>query len=622
MLPKVGYNSIMDQTKKTHKKSHGSKEISADLEKLYSNPIDSTRSGALFNAFSYPTKISPEAIAIFIATHTSSGAHVLDTFGGSGTTGLAALLCDKPTEKMKQIVKNLGLKTQWGPRHATVYEIGTLGSFISQTMCNPVDPEGFKKAAQRMLDKVEADLTDVYFAKDPEGNKGVIRHVIWSDVLSCPKCQKENTYLESLVDTQPIKVRDNFICQKCGIGSPANFAKRVTEKYNDPILKRTITRKKRVPVIVYGQTGSKKWKRPVNSSDVRLISKVSKISIPKGAPIEALKWGDLYRAGYHLGISHLHHFYTSRNFLVLARLWEAIKQEPLEYQNALRLLILSYNSSHSTLMTRVVIKKRQKDFVLTGAQSGVLYISGLPVEKNIFLGVKRKVKTLSEAFALVHGSRSSVDVEQSSSVKLKLSDESVDYVFTDPPFGDYIPYAELNQINEIWIGKVTDRTQEIIVSNAQNRSVEEYGAMMKQVLGEISRTLKKNAKATIVFHSAKAEVWQALTDAYEFAGLGVKATSVLDKIQESFKQVVSTVAVKGDPLLLLEKRITRRRKLDEEKVREMIFKDVIAIASSEGKNLKEKSPERLYSRFITRCLQQGVPVNVDADTFYRRVRTE
>ena len=55
-------------------------------------------------------------------------------------------------------------------------------------------------------------------------------------------------------------------------------------------------------------------------------------------------------------------------------------------QDALKLLLLSYNATHCTLMTRVVAKKNAKDFVLTGAQSGVLYISKLPVEKNIILG--------------------------------------------------------------------------------------------------------------------------------------------------------------------------------------------------------------------------------------------
>jgi len=65
-------------------------------EALYSRPTRSTRGAPLFNAFPYPTKISPEAIALFIAAHTAPGATVLDGFAGSGSTGVAAILCGCP----------------------------------------------------------------------------------------------------------------------------------------------------------------------------------------------------------------------------------------------------------------------------------------------------------------------------------------------------------------------------------------------------------------------------------------------------------------------------------------------------------------------------------------------
>ena len=61
-------------------------------------------------------------------------------------------------------------------------------------------------------------------------------------------------------------------------------------------------------------------------------------------------------------------------------------------------------------MTRVVAKVNQQDFVLTGSQSGVLYISSLPVEKNVFKGVHRKVRILKNAFSTIHGSNSQVEV--------------------------------------------------------------------------------------------------------------------------------------------------------------------------------------------------------------------
>src|SRR5579862_9726689 len=98
---------------------------STPFNTLYENPLPSTRTGPLYNAFSYPTKISPEAIGVFIATHTSPGALVVDTFAGSGTTGLGALLCDKPTPEMLQLAKKIGARPRWGPREVHLFEVGT-----------------------------------------------------------------------------------------------------------------------------------------------------------------------------------------------------------------------------------------------------------------------------------------------------------------------------------------------------------------------------------------------------------------------------------------------------------------------------------------------------------------
>ena len=37
---------------------------------------------------------------------------------------------------------------------------------------------------------------------------------------------------------------------------------------------------------------------------------------------QEIRWGELHRAGYHYGITHLHHFYTARNYIVMSKLWK------------------------------------------------------------------------------------------------------------------------------------------------------------------------------------------------------------------------------------------------------------------------------------------------------------
>lgn len=599
-------------------RSKSADRLTPDIEALYSKPLPSTRSGPLYNAFSYPTKISPEAIAVFIATHTRPGSRILDVFGGSGTTGLATLLCDKPTEAMIRMAGELGMKPEWGPREAEVYELSTLGSFVAKVLCAPPDPAVFAKAAKQFVALAEERFGWIYSAESPNGQSGRIRYTIWSDVLSCHHCGAETSYWAAAVRRDPLYLSDRFECPNCGKEAQVDSCSRVSETYRDPLLGRSLERKKRVPVRIYGTSDAGNWNRDATAEDVETHSRVADEKLPSCAPVAEIEWGDLYRSGYHKGISHLHHFYTPRNFFAISALWELVSEFPENVRDALRLLVLSYNSTHSTLMTRVVIKQGMSDFVLTGAQSGVLYVSGLPVEKNVFDGVKRKAGSLRKAFETVAGSRSSVRVTNASSESLDIGNESIDYVFTDPPFGDYIPYAEINQLNEFWLGRNTDRASEIIVSDAQGKSVNDYGRMMARVFREVSRVLKPGGMATVVFHSAKASVWQALAEAYLSAGLSVRATSVLDKIQASFKQVVSTVSVKGDPLLLLAKGNPKVRSFPSSTAEEVADEILRSARTAES---SERDPRRLYSRFVSRCLELGLSVHMGAKEFYGRAET-
>lgn len=588
--------------------------------RLYASPLPSARSGPLYNAVSYPTKISPEAIAVFIATHTKPGDLILDVFAGSGTTGLAAMLCDQPTAEMRRVAKELGVSPQWGPRRAILYELGVLGALISRTMCRPPNPGEFRAAAEQLIEAAKERVGHLYKVQDAQGRSGSLRHAIWSDVLVCPHCRTEVLYADAIVRRNPIRFSERVTCRACRRVASAGDFPRAVEKVFDPLLRKHVTTKKRRLWMVYGQTGAMKWKRKATTADERALSEVDRLRIPDAVPVTPIAWGDLKRNGYHTGISHIHHFYTRRNLIVMGELWKSIDQFDSHIQDALRTLVLSYNATHSTLMTRVVAKQAQRELILTGAQSGVLYVSGMPVEKNILAGVHRKARVLCEAFAAVHGSKSTVSVENRSSTKLNIEDDSVDYVFTDPPFGDYIPYAELNQLNEAWLRHMTPRSEEIIVSRAQNKDEAKYGELMGRVFSELNRVLKPRASATIVFHSAKAAVWRALAEAFARSGFRVDAYSVLDKAQPSFKQAVSDVFVKGDPLLLLRKSAAPSLSVDTSS--SDIANRILSSSRPANDSGNGARVQRLYARYVSECLEAGVPISMNAESFFGKARLQ
>ena len=214
-------------------------KLSNSVMQLYESKIDSTRSGAFYNSFPYPTKISPESIALFIATHTKPGDCIIDPFGGSGSTGIATLLCSKPTEKMINLAKQLKISPVWGRRNAVVVELSTFASFAANVMCNPPDAEGFLSIANDFVKKADEIFGHQYSVVDDQGDEGYIRHVIWTDVLKCTNCNKTSTFVEVMIENNPLRMRKIGKCPHCGAEIKDNFSP-VFEQYYDSLLKKNI----------------------------------------------------------------------------------------------------------------------------------------------------------------------------------------------------------------------------------------------------------------------------------------------------------------------------------------------------------------------------------------------
>jgi len=580
-----------------------------DIEKLFLEPLKSTRTGAFYNTFPYPTKISPEAIAIYIACITSPGAKILDTFGGSGSTGVAALLCEHPTDRMIQLAKDMGVSPEWGKRDAVLYDLGTYAAFASKTITSRIRANEFKETVDKFLVLAEKEVEQYYRTHDEVGQAGSLRYVIWSEVLKCQNCNEEISYFAEGTSRSPVSFKKEITCPICGHTCSVDEMNFATETVYDSLVHKTITRKKRIPAWVYGTSGKRNWDRPADEEDIVQFQNLDTSAFDDNDSPRQIEWGDLHRKGYHFGITYLHQMYTKRNYLVFYKLWKLTDSFEQRFADALKLLLLSYNSAHCTMMTRVVAKHNAKDFVLTSAQSGVLYISKLPVEKNILLGLKRKAKPFIETYRLLEDCAGDVVVKNQSSECLDESSGTIDFVFTDPPFGDFIPYAEVNQINELWLRKVTDRSKEVIMSQAQNKGVREYEKMLATVFKEINRVLKSDAKAVIVFHAAKADVWDAFAKSLNESNLKIQKTNILDKKQSSFKQVVSEGSVKGDPLFLVAKGHENTETEDDD----LAILDDIIINSVKQEKVDEK---RMYSLYVNECLLRGVKIGISAKEAY------
>jgi len=101
---------------------------------------------------------------------------------------------------------------------------------------------------------------------------------------------------------------------------------------------------------------------------------------------------------------------------------------------------------------------------------------------------------------------------------LPINDCSVDYVFTDPEYGDSIQYYELTQLGASWLGLKNNWQDEIVVNPKQGKTTEVYREMLSEAFKEIYRVLKPGKYMTVTFHSREIKYWNALMYTIQMAG--------------------------------------------------------------------------------------------------------
>ncbi|MBK6431533.1 MAG: hypothetical protein IPF85_12335 [Anaerolineae bacterium] len=120
---------------------------------------------------------------------------------------------------------------------------------------------------------------------------------------------------------------------------------------------------------------------------------------------------------------------------------------------------------------------------------------------NVFLTFERKAKTILDHLrtTAAHYTARSVVVLGSATNMDYLPDNSIDLIFTDPPFGANINYSEMNILWESWLGQFTDTAHEAIVNRVQGKDVEAYQNLMTASMCECFRVLRSGHWMLLVF---------------------------------------------------------------------------------------------------------------------------
>ncbi|MCL2289088.1 MAG: type I restriction enzyme HsdR N-terminal domain-containing protein [Bacteroidetes bacterium] len=120
-----------------------------------------------------------------------------------------------------------------------------------------------------------------------------------------------------------------------------------------------------------------------------------------------------------------------------------------------------------------------------------------------------------------------------------LDNESVDYIYTDPPYGKKIPYLDLSTMWNAWLDlEVTeeDYLLEAIEGGKQNKTKNEYNSLIAKSIQEMYRVLKFDRWLSFVFAHKDPEFWHLIIETCEKCGLEYIGAVPQKNGQTSFKK--------------------------------------------------------------------------------------
>ena len=563
------------------------KEIFADRSmpaRTESNPVilemSAGKNTYTYDAHTYHTKVPPQGIAEFINHYLPEGGLVFDPFSGSGMTGVAARIAGT------DVILN---------------ELSPAACFISHNFTEAIPSSEFCAAIKVISDAVEEVRRQLYTTGCRECGKDTeILYTVWSYRALCPDCKAEFLLWDHCRKygrtVREHKILKEFPCPSCG----------------QTVKKRSLGRTTSEPVMLgYKCCGKSQVEHQLTDLDLAVINEADTgCFLEQGYfPVTELPDGVNLKQPMKHGLTSIDRFYTMRNLSAMSHLWKQVHRlsDPR--------LASSIAFIFTSLYQRVTRLSEYRFWGGSGntARFNVPFIFN---EANVFVTFERKAASILdhlETTAVNYKGRKAVVCNSATELNY-IPDDSVDFIFTDPPFGSNINYSEMNILWEAWLGEFTDNTREAIVNSVQGKSISDYENLMRQSLSECYRVLRKGHWMLLVFMNSSKDVWEALINAVHNAGFIIERLDIFDKQHGTFKQFVSNNTAGCDLVLHCRKQAsadsddTRQKavKRDESIIRFMAGRKD-EIPTTEFLHVtRDNEPDlrRLYSEWLMYALPQ------------------
>ncbi|WP_095269857.1 DNA methyltransferase [Helicobacter sp. 13S00477-4] len=185
--------------------------------------------------------------------------------------------------------------------------------------------------------------------------------------------------------------------------------------------------------------------------------------------------------------------------------------------------------------------------------------------------------------------------------------QSIDYIYTDPPYGAKIPYLDLSTMWNAWLDFEVDtklKQKECIEKGSLNKNINEYYDLMKKSLKEMYRVLKYNRWLSFVFQHQSPQLWQTIIEYAEEIGFEYTGCIRQSNGQASFKKIQNPFTVLSGQLIIHFKKVQSPKTRIKESLGDdfdLICNHIEAvIAKNDGATLEE-----IYAELTTTGLEMG-----------------
>jgi len=427
-------------------------------------------------------------------------------------------------------------------RKIVAVDLDPVACFIAKMTAVPVDLKEFESIFEAIKKSVKDNIESLYKTRCPFdcGKNAVITHTIWEK-------------------STPIEIW--FKCPLCG----------------------------------------RKGRKKPDEEDLQNLKKIDGMEIPYWYPRNELIWNTRVNVAKGTLVSDL---FTKRNLIALTILYHEIEKLTNGIQKDLMKFVFTSGLAQAGKLIPVVHGGKEcKSWTVRG-----YWVPPKRFEINVWNGFEERFRKIcrgkaqsnesvgihyeeAESFDDLSKNKTFLLLNQSSTDLSNIPQNSVDYVFTDPPYGDSVPYLELDYMWASWLGFDVNFEDEIIISDSPSRrekNFDVYCKMLSLAFREIYKTLKPGKWMTVTFHNTDITIYNSIIRAVTLAGFELEKIIYQPAARPSAKSLLHPYGSAVGDYYIRFRKPTKTTKLqldleiDKERYKRIIIESVKKIIAGRG----------------------------------------